>query len=103
VPFDLLVGQADIVIAIDVIGGPENSGRAPTAIDLMFGTSQLLMRSIMEAKLALGRPEIYLRPAVSRFRVLDFLKFEQILSDTAGLKDELKREIDRAVERRVGR
>jgi NTE family protein len=99
VPFDLLLDRADIVIAIDVTGAPEDTGRAPTAIDLMFGTSQLLMQSIMEAKLALNRPEIYLTPPVSRFRVLDFLKFEQILSDTSTLKDELKREIGRAVKR----
>ncbi len=101
VPFDLLVGEADIVIAVDVIGAPEDSGRAPTAIDLMFGTSQLLMLSIMEAKLALNQPDIYLRPAVSRFRVLDFMKFEQILADTAGLKDELKRGVEAAVEKRA--
>jgi NTE family protein len=103
VPFDLLIGQADIVIGIDVIGAPVDSGRAPTAIDLMFGTSQLLMQSIVEAKLALKQPEIYLRPQVSRFRVLDFLKFEQILADTADLKDELKREVDRAVSQHANR
>ncbi len=45
VPFDLLQGKADIVIAVDVVGAPqEAAGRKPTSIDLMFGATQLLMR-----------------------------------------------------------
>ena len=35
-----------------------------------------------------------LRPPVSRFRALDFLKVDAVLAETAGIKDELKRAID---------
>jgi NTE family protein len=98
VPFDLLFGQADILIAIDVVGSPEGDPSvAPSTLDLMFGTSQLMMQSIIETKLAQRRPDIFLQPPVSKFRVLDFLKIDKVMSATAPLKNELKRALDRAV------
>jgi NTE family protein len=98
VPFDLLEGKADIVIAIDVVGAPEGDAadKAPTAIDLMFGTSQLMMQSIIEMKLERRRPEVFLRPPVSRFRVLDFLKIDAVMHETVAIKDELKRAVEAA-------
>ena len=40
---------------------------------------------------------MFLRPPVSGFRALDFLKVESVLSETVAIKDELKRAIDDAV------
>ena len=101
VPFDLLTGKADIIIAIDVVGAPEEADKPPSAIDLMFGASQLMMQSIIDAKLAIDQPDIFLRPPVSKFRVLDFLKVEQVLNESSALKDELKRAVETVVERRA--
>ncbi len=101
VPFDLLHGKADIVIAVDVVGAPqEMEGRKPTSIDLMFGATQLLMQSIITNTLHKCRPDILLRPPVSKYRVLDFLKIDALMSETAGVKDELKRAVDEAVKAR---
>ena len=75
----------------------EGGRKRPTAIDLMFGASQLMMQSIIASKLKHSRPDIFLRPPVSRFRVLDFLKIEAVLAETAAIKDELKRAVDAAV------
>lgn len=98
VPFDLLEGAADIVIAIDVVGWPEeNTSNHPTSIDLMFGATQLMMQSIIATKLTATHPDILLRPPVSRFRALDFLKVDAVLGETAAIKDELKRAVDQAV------
>lgn len=98
VPFDLLEGVADIVLAIDVVGWPEEiSGSHPTSIDLMFGATQLMMQSIIATKLRARHPDILLRPPVSRFRALDFLKVEAVLAETVAIKDELKRAVDEAV------
>lgn len=98
VPFDLLEGRADIVIAVDVVGTPKVSNRKrPNAIELMFGASQLMMQSITAMKLKSKRPEILLRPPVSRFRVLDFLKVEAVMAETAAIRDETKRAIAAAV------
>ena len=97
-PFDLLQGAADIVIAVDVVGAPEaQDGKRPNSIDLMFGATQLMMQSITAAKLQQTQPDILVRPTVSRFRVLDFMKINAVLADTVGVKDELRRAIDTAV------
>ena len=98
VPFDLLQGKADVVIAVDVVGSPQAvSGRKPTSIDLMFGATQLLMQSIISHKMEQCPPDIIIRPPVSKFRVLDFFKFDAIMEETACAKDELKRAVEAAV------
>jgi NTE family protein len=98
VPFDLVTGEADIVIAIDVVGAPDENGRKrPNSIDLMFGASQLMMQSITASKLLQGQPDIFLRPPVSRFRALNFLKIDAVMLETAGIKEELKHAVEKAV------
>lgn len=95
VPFDHLTGLADIVIGIDVVGGPSgDDGDRPTTMDLMFGASQLMMQSIINMKLKSGRPDIFLRPDVNRFRVLDFFKADEVLAASSGVREELKHAID---------
>ncbi len=95
VPFDLLHGMADIVIAIDVVGAPVDDGRnKPNSIELMFGATQLMMQSITAAKLKFAQPDILLRPPVSNFRALDFMKIEAVMAQTASIKEETKRAVD---------
>ena len=100
VPFDLVEGVADITIAVDVVGGPEEGSRKPTSIDLMFGATQLLMQSIIANKLTQCRPDILIRPPVSRFRVLDFMKIDAVMAETVAVKDEVKRAVEAALEAR---
>ena len=102
VPFDLLQGHADIVIAIDVVGGPQEDGRKkPNSIDLMFGATQLLMQSIIASKLMQRQPDILLRPPVANYRVLDFMKIDALMAETVSIKDELKRAVEAAVETKI--
>ncbi|MDZ5700065.1 patatin-like phospholipase family protein [Chelativorans sp. M5D2P16] len=99
VPFDVLEGAADVLIAIDVVGAPTvRSPKVPSTIEMMFGATQLMMQSIIALKLQNKRPDILLRPAVERFRVLDFLKVDAIMEETASIKDELKRAVEAALE-----
>jgi NTE family protein len=100
-PFDLVRGLADIVVAVDVVGAPEEGARGPTSIDLMFGATQLMMQSIIAGNLIHSRPDILVRPPVSRFRVLDFLKIEQVLAETASVKDEVKRALEAELRKRA--
>ncbi|WP_376704885.1 patatin-like phospholipase family protein [Mesorhizobium sp. ISC25] len=102
VPFDLIELDADIIIAVDVVGAPAEAGRKfPTSVDLMFGATQLMMQSIIASKLNQSRPDILIRPAVSKYRVLDFMKVEALMAETVAIKDELKREIEKAVDARA--
>ena len=97
VPFDHLFGMADIVIGIDVVGGPEGEpDRMPNRIESLFGASQLMMQSIIAEKLKDRAPDILLRPNVGRIAALDFLKAGEILAISAGVREDLKRAIDAA-------
>jgi NTE family protein len=102
VPFDLIEHDADIILAIDVVGAPSDTERKrPSTVDLMFGATQLMMQSIITNKLRQCRPDILIRPPVSRFRVLDFMKVDAVLDETASVKDEVKRAIETAIEARL--
>ncbi|KAA0972209.1 patatin-like phospholipase family protein [Aureimonas fodinaquatilis] len=93
-PFDLLAGRVDLSIAVDVTGGPlQTSDKLPSPIDTMFGSSQLMMHAIIQAKLAHSPPDLVVAPPVSPYRVLDFLRVRTILAETAHLREELKRKI----------
>ena len=95
VPFDHIAGRADITIGVDVIGHPPaGTAETPNGIDSLYGATQLTMRSIVTLKLEKGAPDIYLRPDVGRFRVLDFLRAEEVLAGSAGIRDELRRALD---------
>ncbi|MGL4490472.1 MAG: patatin-like phospholipase family protein [Rhizobiaceae bacterium] len=95
VPFEILNGKADYVIAIDVVGSPDGDpDKLPGTIDSLFGASQLMMQSMISMKLAKDHPAILLRPSVNRFKVLDFLKTQKILDATESVRDELRRAIE---------
>ncbi|MCI5078531.1 patatin-like phospholipase family protein [Oricola sp.] len=102
VPYDHILGKADIVLAIDVVGTPRgDSRRIPRPIDSLYGTSQLMMRSILKLKLKVQPPDVFIQPPVSNFRVMDFLKARQIVEVTAPVYDEVRRKLERALEDRV--
>lgn len=102
-PFDKLPADMDLVIALDVVGGPVRvPGRAyPSAIESMFGASQILMESVISEKLKSRRPDVLVQPPVDAFRVLDFLKANAIIRSTASVRDEVKRQVEAALEGRL--
>lgn len=98
VPFDYLFDDADIVIGVDVVGAPVGEDQQiPRRIESLFGASQLMMQSIIAAKLKIRKPDILLRPNVGKIAVLDFMKAADILAMSADIKDELKRSLDAAI------
>ena len=100
VPFDQVQAQSDITVAVDVIGGPvERRAKGPTNFDLALGGSQILMRQIARLKREKLPPDIYIEPPLDRFRVLDFLRADEILAAAAPTKDELKRKLEKRLDR----
>ncbi|MCQ8782049.1 patatin-like phospholipase family protein [Mangrovibrevibacter kandeliae] len=99
-PFEVLRGCAERVVAVDVTGSPVGDGRrVPPPMEVTSGASQLIMRAITEAKLKLHAPDLLVRPPVSRYGVFDFMQARVILADTAALKDEVKRALDHLLSR----
>lgn len=100
-PFDLLIGEAEYVIAIDVVGGvgPDH-GRLPSGIEITIGTIQIMQEAIVNAKLENLRPHAVLRPDVGVYAALDFFKAKQILAAGDALKDDLKRQLEKILDAR---
>lgn len=102
VPYECLMDLADIVIGIDVVGAPEGDGtHIPNRMESIFGSGQLMMQTAISLKLKLQAPHIFLRPVVGRTGVMDFLKARDVLTMSAGVKDELKYALDREIEARL--
>ena len=60
-----------------------------------------MMQANLALKLRLASPHVFLKPAVNRFRVLDFLKANQVLDASAAIKDDLKRALEAEMEKRL--
>ncbi|MCP4933091.1 MAG: patatin-like phospholipase family protein [bacterium] len=98
-PFESLKGKTDISLAIDVNGEPRGDGQSvPGSVEALIGTSQIIMRSIVREKLRDHQPDILISPPVGRFKVLDFFKMEEVLQRCDTLKDDVKRELEAAME-----
>jgi NTE family protein len=96
-PFDVLRGQADITVAIDVSGAAIAPGRRPhpSALAALMSASQIMQRSIVREKLKAHQPDIYIDVDVDAFYVLDFHRFRDILAAAAAAKAQLRRQLTR--------
>ena len=102
-PFDRVTRDNDLVLAVDVVGGPErrDGELAPRGVDALFGSIQLMLQSITREKLKISRPDILLKPDINTYRVLDFLKAHEILDAAEPMREEAKRRIDAALTARA--
>ena len=88
-PYDLIRQECDLTIAIDVSGektyAPGDS--IPNMVESILSTFQIMQAAIVEAKKQLSPPDIYVKPALTNIRVLDFYRYKEIL---AGVRDEVQ-------------
>jgi len=88
-PYDLIRHECDLTIAIDVSGVKTYApgGSIPNMVESILSTFQIMQASIVEAKRQLSPPDIYVKPALTNIRVLDFYRYKEIL---AGVRDEVQ-------------
>jgi NTE family protein len=98
-PFDVLNGDADLTVAVDVSGAPVPlSKRAhPSAFAALVSSSQIMQRTIIREKLKVRQPDIYIDVEVDEYYVLDFHRFKEILAAAAPAKEQLRRQLDRVL------
>lgn len=98
-PFDLLMGHADIIVAIDVSGVPVPNPRrpVPAAFEALFSSAFLFERTIVKEKLKWAQPDILISAGTSRYQVLDFLKCDEILKAALPAKEKLKQQLARVL------
>ncbi len=95
-PFDILFDKADITVAVDVTGAPEPGTTADqlSTDDLWTGALHALFTTVTREKLARRAPDIFIRPQVTSYETMDFLKMDEILAATEPAKQELKRALE---------
>jgi NTE family protein len=98
-PFDVLNGEADITVAVDVSGAPTPPSKReyPSVFAALMSSTQILQRSIVREKLKARQPDIYIDVEVDEFYVLDFHRFKQVLAAAAPAKAQLKRQLTRVL------
>jgi NTE family protein len=96
-PFDLVVNEADVTVAIDVSGGAFEAvvGERPSAMMIAAQSLQIMERSITREKLMHTQPDIYIDVEVDQFHALEFHRAKEIMAAAAPIKDRLKRQLDR--------
>jgi NTE family protein len=95
VPFDLLGGRADQVAGIDVTAGPQQKGdKIPSLIEVIIGSTQITMRSVVNEKLEHSKPDIFVRAELGQFGVLEFYKYVDIYAAAGDAKEEFKRKCE---------
>jgi NTE family protein len=89
-PYDLIQPQCDLTIAIDVSGEKTYApgSPVPNMVESILSTFQIMQASIVETKRKLSPPDIYVKPALTNIRVLDFYRYKEIL---AGVQEEVQR------------
>ena len=79
-PFDALRGRAEVVVAVDVSGEPNQERRdVPSPWECLATTVLVMGSAITAEKLKHWAPDLIIRPRVGSFRTLDFLQASAIL------------------------
>lgn len=90
-PFDVLRGRADTIVAIDISGAPAEERRdVPNPWECLATTVLVMGSTITDEKLKHGAPDLIVRPNVGTFRVLDFLQASAILRASEPVRAEVK-------------
>jgi NTE family protein len=98
-PVDQATGQ-DILIAIDANGDPTESlaRKEFRALDVWFGSAQIMMHSLTAHMMAAYPPDVYVRPHLSLFGAMEFWRVREILAHADKEKDNFKRHLSHKVE-----
>lgn len=98
-PFELVIGAADVTVAVDVSGaaGVTEFGPQPTALEVSVHALQILEKSITREKLRSIQPDIYVDVDVDRFGALEFWKPAEILAASEPIRHELRHKLERVL------
>lgn len=94
VPFDLLMSECDIVIAIDVDGVRTKPKKLiPGYLDTIFNAIKVMQQAIMTEKLRHQKPDIYISPRITDVRALEFYRASEVFEQAQPAREELKRQL----------
>jgi NTE family protein len=103
-PYDLLTGDCDLIVAIDVSGDRKPvDGEELSFLGVLFHSFQIMSRNILAEKLRKRRPDIYIRPEIDNVRVLEFYKAKQVFADALPASKKLTQALTVLLRRRTSR
>lgn len=95
VPYDLLLDDCDLTIAIDVMGNrTESADLIPSLSESIFNSFQIMQKSILRQKVAACPPDIYIAPDIVDIQMLEFYKAEEIFKQAQSAADELRKALE---------
>jgi NTE family protein len=93
-PYEQLIGLADVVVAVDVFGVPAAERTdTPSIWESLYITVLVMGGAILAAKMTRTAPDLLLRPNVTIFRGMDFSQASAIIRSAETSKDELKEKL----------
>jgi len=100
-PYDLLNHKCDVTIAIDVAATkPEREEilTMPASYEILFSSFQIMQSSIVNEKIKLSPPDLYIKTDIKGVRVHEFIKVQYILEHSAQYKTKLKHKLESIIE-----
>jgi NTE family protein len=98
-PFDLLRGKADVIVAVDISGQPVDDRKdMPSAVETLYASVLVMTSAIINEKLRHDRPDLLVTPNVGSFRALDFFQASAILRAAEATKTDLKAKLEALLE-----
>ncbi len=98
VPYDLLMGRADFIIAVNVsrvrFAGEDE---IPNALEAVLGTFDIMQTTMLADKLERLKPDIYVWPQIRDIRMLDFTKIEEVFAQATSAAEELRKQLLRVL------
>ncbi|WP_416139588.1 patatin-like phospholipase family protein [Halomonas sp. HK25] len=90
-PYDLLLDEMGLVIAVDVTGSRQSADDGPPGVtDILFNSFKIMQESLIRQALAHRRPHLYLKPEAAGVRLLHFNRIHEILAQAKPVADELR-------------
>jgi NTE family protein len=97
-PYDLLVDECDVVIAIDVSGSREmEEDEELSFIGVVLHSFHTMSNNLLAEKLRRQQPAIYIRPDIRNVRVLEFYKARQVFEQALPAQQQLTRALKRVL------
>lgn len=99
-PLDQAAADTDILVGVDVNGDPSDrlSRTNHSAVDVWFGSAQIMMHSLTAHMMAAYPPDVYVRPHLNSFGALEFWRVREIIAHVERDKDNFKRALEHKVE-----
>ena len=94
-PYDLLTGWLETVIAVDVTG-QRTPGRhkTPSAVDAIMGSLDIMQSAALARKLDLSEPAILITPEIHDVGMLEFSRSQEVLDQSSGAGETLRSRLE---------